>query len=369
MGSWNKHLRSSLSDAGLYDVPPSKHAARLHANEAGWEWPREVIEALLSELRAVELNRYPDTSARNLRGALAKRLGCDSERIVVGNGSAEIVGLFYALLCGTKSPVLVVPVPAFAMFANSGRAYGYEVREVPLQADLQLNLPAMRKALRGATLCVIARPNNPTGSLYDAQLIHELVAEFPDTVFIIDEVYGDYAPGSSLLHAKSRENQVFLGSLSKIGLAAVRIGYCVAEPALARALDKVRMPYNVPQTSIALAEAVLRDHGELLETMTRKAIDRRESMRTTLRRMPGATVHSSHANMVLVSFRDRQSAANMQRALGGRGVHVRDVSDEVGFAEIGLVGCLRVSVGSDAELELLARAIDDLRFGTALPLT
>src|SRR5262245_25209127 len=130
--AWLKHLRPTLDQVGIYDVPPSRSEARLHANESSWEWPREVMEELAAELRAVELHRYPDTSARELRSVIADRLDCEVERIVLGNGSAEVIGLFYALLNGGAKPVLVVPVPAFAMFASTGRAYGYEVRQVPL---------------------------------------------------------------------------------------------------------------------------------------------------------------------------------------------------------------------------------------------
>jgi histidinol-phosphate/aromatic aminotransferase/cobyric acid decarboxylase-like protein len=216
----------------------------------------------------------------------------------------------------------------------------------------------MRRALRGATLCVIARPNNPTGSLYDRDAINELVADFPDTIFIIDEAYAPYAPTCSMFDPQAPSNQVHLGSLSKNGLAALRIGYCAADPALTYELDKIRMPYNVPQPSITLAEAMLSRHQGVLEGVAIDAIARREAMRAVLARLPLSVVHPSHANMVLVSFPTREHALQMRRALLEHDVQVRHVSDEPGFRELGFHGCLRVSVGSETEIAVLTSAVD-----------
>jgi histidinol-phosphate aminotransferase len=359
--SWRKHLRSCLSQVGVYDVPPSRSPARLHANEASFDWPPSVIRDLAAAVLSVELNRYPDTSARELRVLVAERLGCDSERVVLGNGSVEILALLLGLFNGCERPVLVVPVPAFAVFGMSGRAYGYEVRQVPLRRNFQLDVPALRRALRDATLCIVTRPNNPTGSLCSRQDVEALIAEFPETVFVVDEAYAAFAPGCSMFRRDAPDNQVHLDTLSKRGLAALRLGYCVAHPELAHALDKVRMPYNLSQTSLVMAQRVLTKHSAVLDGMLNELIARRESLRTILARIPAGAVHVSHANMVLVSFCDRASARYWHHVLMAQGVHVRDVSNEPGFAELGLLGCLRVSTGSAREHELLAHAIDSIQ--------
>lgn len=319
---------------------------------------------LAATLLDVELNRYPDTSARSLRALLAERLDCHADRVVLGNGSAEIIGLLLALFNGGERPVLVVPVPAFALFGMAGCAYGYEVRQVPLRQSFELDMPAMRRALRNATLCIITRPNNPTGSLCARRDVEALIAEFPETVFVVDEAYAAYVPGCSMFRNDAPDNQVHLDTLSKRGLAALRVGYCVAHPELARALDKMRMPYNLSQTNLAIAERVLTKHTAVLDDMVDGLIARRESMREILARIVGGTVHRSHANMVLVSFAERASARHWQEALLERGVHVRDVSLDPGFAELGLPGCLRVSTGSERELVLLERAIDAIQAGS-----
>jgi histidinol-phosphate aminotransferase len=330
----------------------------MHANESSCDWPAAVMSDLAAAVLRVELNRYPDTSGRELRVLLSERLGCDSARVVLGNGSAEIFGLLLSLFNGSERPVLVVPVPAFPMFSMSGRAYGYEVRQVPLRRDFGLDVPAMRSALQEATLCIVTQPNNPTGSLCARQDVEALVAEFPETVFVVDEAYAAFAPGCSMFRSDAPDNQVHLSTLSKRGLAALRVGYCVAHPELANALDKIRMPYNLSQPTLVMAQLVLTRYSAVLDSMVREMIDRRDVLRSILACIPGGTVHVSHANMVLVSFADRASARHWHSSLITHGVHVRDVSDEPGFAELELYGCLRVSTGSARELELLGRAID-----------
>lgn len=356
--TWRKHLRTSLSHVGVYDVPLSHSPARLHANESSCDWPPAVMSDLAATVLGVELNRYPDSSARELRALVAERIDCDPERLVFGNGSAELFGLLLALFNGSERPVLVVPVPAFPMFCNAGRAYGYDVRQVALRHDFELDLPALRCALQDAALCIITRPNNPTGSLCARRDVEALIAQFPATVFVIDEAYAGFAPGCSMLQREPPDNQVHMDTLSKRGLAALRVGYCVAHPELARALDKIRMPFNLSQTTLAVAQRVLTRHASLLDRMTREVIERRESLRSILANIPDGRVHVSHANMVLVSFADRASARHWQSSLIAHGVHVRDVSDEPGFGELGMPGCLRVSTGSVLELELLTNAIE-----------
>ena len=122
----------------------------------------------------------------------------DPERVVLGNGSDEVINLLLtALSGGPESGHLVIPAPTFVMYAHVATVLGVEVREVPLLDSLELDAAAMRAALPGAAVCFLARPNNPTSSLWPATLIRELVAEFPDTVFVIDEAYAAYDPGCS----------------------------------------------------------------------------------------------------------------------------------------------------------------------------
>lgn len=353
--AWAENLRSTLDALSIYDVPPADGtAARLHANECPEPWPAEVMDALAEVVRGLELGRYPDTSGRRLRALLGRRHGCDPDRVVLGNGSDEIIALLLTALSSPERPgVVVTPDPTFVMYRHTARVLGMEVREVELDAELELPAAAMREALRGATVCFLARPNNPTGSLWDADLVRALVREHPAVVFVIDEAYVGYAPpGSSLWDPRGPDNQVHMGTLSKVGLAALRVGYCIAHPSLVRAMNTVRHPYNVSQTSLSLAQAVLERFGHVQEAMVARTRSGRARLAEILGRIPGATVLPSAGNMVLVRLPGDDDAPRLCAHLAGRGVLVKDVSRLPRLHR-----CLRVSVGTPAELDRLAAGL------------
>ena len=351
--SWQRHLRPTLAKVSVYDVAPSTAPSRMHANECPEPWPPEVRDALAEVVRGLELNRYPDTSGRTLRRVLAECHGCDPERVVLGNGSDEVINLLLtALSGGPESGHLVIPAPTFVMYAHVATVLGVEVREVPLLDSLELDAAAMRAALPGAAVCFLARPNNPTSSLWPAALIHELIAEFPDTVFVIDEAYAAYDPGCSLWDPAGPANQVHMATLSKVGLAGLRLGYCIAAPELALALNKVRHPYNISQTSIALAETVLTRFTDVQAQIIAKTIANRGRLVEILSRLPEVELFPAHGNLVLIRFADDARAHAVRDQLAEAGVRIKDVTkvDK-------LSACLRISVGTDEDLERLAAAL------------
>lgn len=350
--AWSRHLRPSLAEVTVYDVPPADAEARLHANECPEPWPPEVMDALAEVIRGIELSRYPDTSGRELRAILAERHGCDADRIVLGNGSDEIIALLLTALSGEPGAKVVVPTPTFVMYGHTARVLGLRVAEVPLDLRFRLRPGAMHEALRGAALCFLARPNNPTGSLWDAEVVRELVASHPDVVFVIDEAYGPYAPGTSLWTPDGPENQVHMTTLSKVGLAALRVGYCIAHPDLALALNKVRHPYNVSRTSLALAETVLTRFGDVQAKLIERTIENRGRLAELLGDLPGAEVFPSSGNLVLVRLAQADEPRRLVESLAERGVLVKDLSRVPA-----LEGCVRVSVGTSFELDCLDEAL------------
>ncbi len=354
--AWARHLRSTLATMSAYDVPPADPTfARMHANECPEPWPAAVMAALGKVIEGVELGRYPDTSGRRLRAVLARRHGCDPDRVVLGNGSDEIIALLLQALTspGPIPGVMVTPAPTFVMYGHTARVLGMEVREVLLDEQLELPGPALDDALVGAAVCFLARPNNPTGSLWSATRVRALLRDHPDVVFVIDEAYAAYAPpGSSLWAANGPTNHVYMGTLSKVGLAALRVGYCIAHPALAAAMNKVRHPYNVSATSLAIAEAVLERFGAEQAAMVERTLENRAHLRERLAEIPGATVLPSAGNLVLVRLRGDDEAPRLTAHLAAHGVLVKDVSHLPRLQR-----CLRVSVGTTAELERLAAAV------------
>ena len=355
---WARNLRPQLAELSIYDVPPAPAArALLHANECPEPWPPEVMDDLAELVRQIPLGRYPDTSGRALRALLATRHGCDPDRVVLGNGSDEIISFILTALSGRAGTTVVLPRPTFVMYAHSARVVGMAVREVDLTRDLELDTAAMDAALASpdAAVCFLARPNNPTGSLWDAALIEELIARHRHVVFVIDEAYVAYSPGSSLWRPDLPDNVVHMGTLSKVGLAALRVGYCVASPELATALHKVRHPYNLSQTSLMLAHRVLTRHQDAQEHMLTRARAGRERLAAILSRLPGARVFPSAGNMILTALPSPAAARNLVTHLAQRGIRIKDLTGTPGLDPC--AGHVRVSVGTAEELDLLEAAL------------
>ena len=358
---WHRHLRPSLAGLRVYDVPPSRAPSRMHANECPEPWPAAVREALAAVVRELELNRYPDTSGRTLRRVLGERHGCDPDRVVLGNGSDEIISmLLTALSGGPARGHLVLPRPTFVMYAHCAQVLGIEVREVPLvearrggRPVLELDEAGLRAALPGAALCFLARPNNPTSSLWSASGIEALIADFPATVFVIDEAYAAYDPGCSLWRPGAPANYVHMATLSKVGLAALRVGYCIAAPPLAEALNKVRHPYNVSQTSIALAETVLTRFAAVQAELVARTIANRDRLVALLAQLPGAELFPAHGNLVLLRLASPEAAGELHARLEAAGVRTKDLRSIPELSR-----CLRISAGTDGDLQRLAGALE-----------
>ncbi len=329
--------------------------ARLHANECPEPWPLHVMDALADVVRNVELGRYPDVSGRAVRTRLGDRHGVDPSRVVLGNGSDEVIFLLLTALSGPDAQAILIPRPTFVMYGHTARVLGLEVRETSLTSDFQLDEAGMRAQLErgGVALCFLARPNNPTSSLFNADLIQRLVADHPDTVFVVDEAYAAYSPGCSLFDPDAPSNRVHMTTLSKVGLAALRLGYCIAAPELAFALNKVRHPYSVSQTTLALADTVLGRFADVQADMVARTTANRERLVRILGTIPRAHVYPAHGNLVLARVGTNEDAARIQSVLAQRGVLIKNVA---GGGEH-LSGCIRVSPGTDAELDRLERAL------------
>jgi histidinol-phosphate aminotransferase len=355
-------LRPELAELVAY-VPanPSGIRVRLDANEAPPPASPAIRDTVASAIARVALERYPDARALELKEAIASRTGAPAESLVVGTGSDEIIALL-ATACArprTGMPVatFVAPTPTFVMYRVTARAHGLRAVEVPLDAAWDLDAAAMAKAIEmmQPNVVFVATPNNPTGNRMTESKLEAVIAAAKDSLVVIDEAYVDYAAGPSLRTLRGRHRNVaVLRTLSKLGLAALRVGWLEADESVVRALDRARQPFNVSATSQAAAAAVLRDAWGAVKVHVTGVVLERERVVAGMREMPKIQPMPTEANFVWV--RCEEDARGVHEKLAARGVLVRSFHAAGGR----MAKHLRVTIGTreenDAMLEALREA-------------
>ena len=347
---------------GEASLPGANRVIRLASNENPLGASPRATAAYLA-LRD-ELHRYPEGGMGALRSAIAEAEGLDPERIVCGAGSDELIALLARAYAGPGDEVLH-SAHGFLMYAISARTAGAAPVAVPergLRADIEALLSRVGARTR---LVFLANPNNPTGSYLGEAEVRRLREGLPDHVLLVlDAAYAeyleapDYDPGGALVEAY--DNVVMLRTFSKIhGLAALRLGWAYAPPAVADVLNRVRGPFNVSQAAQAAGIAAIADRGHL-ERARRHNTRWRQWLSERLE-AAGLRVHPSAGNFVLVRFPD-EPARDAKAALAHlktRGILVR------GVAAYGLPACLRITVGTEEETRAVAEALADFMAGRA----
>jgi histidinol-phosphate aminotransferase len=358
VGSWSSLLRSDLAELSSY-VPaePSGIAVRLDANEAPPN-PSPVLREVVSRaIGHTALERYPDARARALKAAIADRTGARPDELLVGSGSDEVISLLLTALAHPRAPspqaVVLAPTPTFVMYRVTGRTHGFKVVEVPLDRDWDLDMAAMKRALEMTrpNIVFVASPNNPTGNRMSHERVEELLRSAGDALVVVDEAYVDYA-GESLRGWRLRfPNLAVLRTLSKVGLAALRVGWVEADEALVREIDKVRQPFNLSATTQAAATAVLREAWTDVQSHVAATVRERERLTAAVRAVPGVEVTPSAANFLWL--KTPRPAAQVYEALVGRGVLVRSFHAAGGR----LADRLRVTVGTTHDDDRFVEAL------------
>jgi histidinol-phosphate aminotransferase len=323
--------------------------------ENPYSLPSDLAAQLGQVLASVALNRYPAGHA-STQAALRTAHNIPAELdIMLGNGSDELIHLIIQA-CATDGAVVMAPVPGFVMYAMSTVFNRCAFVGVPLQADFSLDMSAMLAAiaLRKPAVLFIAYPNNPTGNAWAVADIEACIAAMAQHggLVVIDEAYQPFAANSWLLRLQDAPNVVLVRTLSKLGLAGLRLGYMVASPAWIEQLDKVRPPYNINVLTIAATDFVL-GHVDVLNAQAAQLKTQRDVLFTALQGMKGVQPFPSEANFVLAKV---PNAAAWFDALKAQGILIKNVS---GMSPL-LANCLRLTVGSEAENQQLIQALQAL---------
>jgi len=353
-------LRPDVRAMHSYLVQPSTGMLKLDAMENPHRLSPELQQQLGARLGAVALNRYPGQRLDDLRAALAAYADVPQGFcLMLGNGSDELISLV-SLALAMPGACVLAPVPGFVMYGLSAQLQGLRFVGVPLDARFELDEQAMLAAIaqHQPSLIYLAYPNNPTANLWDDAVIDRIIAAAPGFV-VLDEAYQPFA-GRSFMGRLARHDHVLLmRTLSKFGLAGVRIGYMAGPADLIRELDKVRPPYNI---SVLNAECALfaLEHTEVFAAQARDIVVQRAALQAGLAALPGVECFRSDANMVLVRLapfagaREDVAGTVFQR-MKARGVLVKNMA---GFHPL-LANCLRLTVGTAEENHTMLTALKD----------
>jgi histidinol-phosphate aminotransferase len=346
-------IRPEVKALSAYAVPSAAGMIKLDAMENPYPLPAELRSEWAACLGAVDVNRYPDARSEGLKSALRQSLTLPEDwSLMLGNGSDELLQLVMLSLAQPGARVLV-PEPSFSMYRVLAVMLGLEYVGVPLRAEsFELDVPAMREALaeHKPALLLLCYPNNPTGNLFNAQEVLALAQAAPGLV-LIDEAYFHYAQSSMLPAVAGCQNVIVLRTLSKLGLAGLRLGVLSGPSDWMAEFEKVRLPYNINSLSQAAAGFVLRNMG-VLEKQVECIMADRAALLRTLQERPNVESWPSRTNFLLIRLRGRGDS--IVRGLADQGVLVKNLHGSHPLLE----DCLRVTIGAPAENDAFLRALD-----------
>ncbi len=365
-----KRIRQDVQSMHAYAVQDSAGMVKLDAMENPHRLSPELQAELGQRLGALALNRYPDKRVDDLRHALAAYAQMpDGFDIMLGNGSDELISLL-AMACDVPAdtatdakPVILAPVPGFVMYAMSAQLQGLDFVGVPLTADFELDETAMLAAIahHRPAIVYLAYPNNPTANLWDEAAMAKVVAaaRLTGSLVVLDEAYQPFSSRSYIdvirRNPAEHAHVLLMRTMSKFGLAGVRLGYMMGQRELIGHINKVRPPYNISVLNYECALFAL-EHADVFAAQAAELRAQRARLMATLHAMPGIKVWPSDANMILARvLGEGDRAQHVFDGLKARGVLIKNVSKMHPL----LANCLRLTVGTDAENTQMLAALQE----------
>ncbi len=337
-------IRDEILSLKAYHVPVSTGMIKLDAMENPYSLPAD-LQAKISELvSSTPMNRYPDPGAIALKESLRKAMdipvGMD---LMLGNGSDELIQII-AMAVAKPDAVLLSIEPSFVMYKMIATFTGMRYVGVPLNADFSLDMQRILAEIEQNQPAVIfiAYPNNPTGNLFDAEDISRIIEAAPGLV-IVDEAYHAFAGTSFLPRLAQYPNLLVMRTLSKLGLAGLRLGFMAGSADWIVQLEKLRLPYNINVLTQVVAQTVL-EHIDVLTQQAKSIMVQRAVLKTQLETIPGIEVFPSDANFILIRV---PQADSVFEGIRQRGVLIKNLNNGHPL----LNNCLRVTVGTEQENE------------------
>jgi len=345
-------IRPEIKALTAYHVPDATGYIKLDAMENPYQWPQDLVDKWLDVLRDANLNRYPDPSANDLKVKIQASLNLPAEsEIILGNGSDELIQMILMAVSG-KDRVVMSVEPSFVMYKMIASFLDMPYVGVPLTDQFELDTEHMLSRIKQHQPAVIfiSYPNNPTGNLFSEQSIDEIL-KTTDAIVVVDEAYFSFADKSYASKLADYENLIVMRTVSKMGLAGLRLGYMAGNKYLLQEIDKVRLPYNINILTQLSTEFAL-NNIQVLDTQTEQIKRDREKLSAELKKIEGLEIYPSDANFILMRLLD-YNADDVFSALKENNILIKNLS----HASTSLKNCLRVTVGKAEENEQFLLAL------------
>ncbi|CAB1277231.1 histidinol-phosphate transaminase [Candidatus Nitrosacidococcus tergens] len=345
-------VRPEIKALSAYHTVDPGELIKLDAMENPYTWPPSLITAWLEKLKTANINRYPDPQSHHLKSKIRSYLDIpDDIDLILGNGSDELIQMILFAIAGNHT--IVAPDPTFVMYRQISLMLGLEYQGIPLHQDFSLDLPSMLQAIQAKNPAVIflAYPNNPTGNLFDPKEIENII-EATSGLVIVDEAYTAFAKKTLIpLLNRYKDQLLVMRTLSKIGLAGLRLGILVGNPDWIETLEKIRLPYNINQLTQISAEFAL-TQTEILDKQTNLICLHRAQLFNELLKIPEIRVYPSDANFILFRTPLNQ-AEHIFLSIKKQGILIKNLSNYGGV----LQDCLRVTIGTEKENTAFLKAL------------
>ncbi|WP_456444950.1 histidinol-phosphate transaminase [Thiolapillus sp.] len=352
-------IRPEIRALSAYHVQDASGLIKLDAMENPYTWPEDLRREWLERLRSVDVNRYPDPQARDLAQELRSAMQVPRDMaLLLGNGSDEIIQMLALAVSAPGRSILSVE-PGFVMYRMIAAWCGMDYVGVPLREDdFSLDMPALLQAIRAhqPALVFLAFPNNPTGNLFaEADML--AVLEAAPGLVVVDEAYAPFADSSFMSRLGQYDNLLVMRTVSKLGLAGLRLGLLAGPSAWLEEIDKVRMPYNINVLTQATARFAL-EHHQVLDGQTAAIRRDRQALFEALQSMDGMFPYPSQANFILVRTASGRAQALFEHLLHN-GVLVKNLHGGHPLLE----DCLRFTVGKPEENRQLLKLVEGFAHG------
>lgn len=352
----NNLVRENIKGLIPYEVKECENIAKLDANENN-NVAYLLNQKLAKAIMGLKVNQYPDTDCCELRSMLGKELRLAPQQLMIGCGSDQLISIIINAFVGNGDKILT-HTPTFGMYRITAQIAGGTTVEVPLGKDFVFDLYSFLQAIRKEEPKVVflTNPNNPTGDIIPREQIIKIV-EFAKGIVVVDEAYYEFYGESVIDLVNYYPNLIVLRTLSKgYGLAGARVGYGAASKQLMGILYKVKPPYNVTSLS-QLAAKICLENKDMMKQAIEEIIREREIMSSQLKNIPNIKVFKSYGNFVLCRL---EKAKEINDFLMKNKVLVRYFGEEGPLA-----GCIRISIGTKEENQLVVKLLMEVLGVTA----